>query len=620
MKQSLLFAIVALIVGVAVHANSAPLWNYPQKLTQPDGIFIHCFASGDEFHHWLHDKDNYTIIQNPLTGYFVYALSDNGKLIPSDYIVGSTDPNSVGLTKGVHASLAVALQRRTDFNAMVTGARGKPSNIGILNNLVIFIRFADESQDIYADSIALYDRMFNASSTGANSMYNYYIEVSYGQLAVSSTFYPIATGMVLSYQDAQVRNYYRPYNVVTNPIGYTDDSDARVREQVMLKNAVYAVASQIPPGLNVDANGDGYVDNVCFVVSGDVDGWAYQLWPHMDWLNLLSVSINGKRVRGYDFQLRDFLMLATRGVCTLCHEMFHSLGAPDLYNYAKHLQPDELFPVWIWDVMGCKNQPNPMVNPPQHMGTYMKYKYGGWIASIPAISAPGTYTLSPLLSSTSNCYAIPSRNSSTEYFVVEYRKRSGTFESSLPGEGLLVYRINASLTGNEAGPPDEVYVYRPGGTLTANGTPDSAAFSANSGRTSITDATSPSSFLSTGLPGGLRITNVGSIGETISFTLEPAISVGDESTDLPKTFSLAQNYPNPFNPSTIIKYELPTTSNIRLSVCDLLGREVTVLLNERREAGAHEVKFDASALSSGMYFYRLQAGEFVQTRKLLLVR
>jgi hypothetical protein len=84
--------------------------------------------------------------------------------------------------------------------------------------------------------------------------------------------------------------------------------------------------------------------------------------------------------------------------------------------------------------------------------------------------------------------------------------------------------------------------------------------------------------------------------------------------------TLNQNYPNPFNPSTTIKYELPKASDVRLAVYDLLGREVSVLVNERRDAGVHEVKFDGDGISNGVYFYRLTAGNFVQTRKLLLLK
>jgi hypothetical protein len=85
-------------------------------------------------------------------------------------------------------------------------------------------------------------------------------------------------------------------------------------------------------------------------------------------------------------------------------------------------------------------------------------------------------------------------------------------------------------------------------------------------------------------------------------------------------FELYDNYPNPFNPSTTIKFELPKSSHVSLTVYDILGREVSVLVNEKREAGAYEVKFDGSNLASGVYFYRIQAGSFVQTKQLLLLR
>jgi hypothetical protein len=88
----------------------------------------------------------------------------------------------------------------------------------------------------------------------------------------------------------------------------------------------------------------------------------------------------------------------------------------------------------------------------------------------------------------------------------------------------------------------------------------------------------------------------------------------------PRTFELAQNYPNPFNPSTIISYQLPVSSEVRLVVYDLLGRELQTLVNTRQDAGRYTASFNAASLASGIYFYRLQAGTFVETRKMILAK
>jgi Secretion system C-terminal sorting domain len=77
---------------------------------------------------------------------------------------------------------------------------------------------------------------------------------------------------------------------------------------------------------------------------------------------------------------------------------------------------------------------------------------------------------------------------------------------------------------------------------------------------------------------------------------------------------LSQNFPNPFNPSTTIKYELPKSSEVTLSVYDMLGRQVSMLVNDRRSAGVHEVKFDGSNLASGVYFYRRSEREVSNER------
>lgn len=88
----------------------------------------------------------------------------------------------------------------------------------------------------------------------------------------------------------------------------------------------------------------------------------------------------------------------------------------------------------------------------------------------------------------------------------------------------------------------------------------------------------------------------------------------------PDRISLLQNYPNPFNPSTTIKFELPKSTPVNLTVYDILGRKVAVLVNESRVAGIHEVKFDGFGLTSGVYFYRLTAGQFSQTLKSVLMK
>jgi cyclomaltodextrinase / maltogenic alpha-amylase / neopullulanase len=102
--------------------------------------------------------------------------------------------------------------------------------------------------------------------------------------------------------------------------------------------------------------------------------------------------------------------------------------------------------------------------------------------------------------------------------------------------------------------------------------------------------------------------------------IQNPLSTPAEEQPMPKTFALEQNYPNPFNPSTTIRYQLPQSATVSLKIYDVLGREVQTLVNERQAAGQYSVLFNASGLASGVYFYRLQAGNFVQTKKMMLLK
>ncbi|RKY93585.1 MAG: hypothetical protein DRQ01_04420, partial [Ignavibacteriae bacterium] len=98
------------------------------------------------------------------------------------------------------------------------------------------------------------------------------------------------------------------------------------------------------------------------------------------------------------------------------------------------------------------------------------------------------------------------------------------------------------------------------------------------------------------------------------------VGINEETSFSPGSFLLAQNYPNPFNPTTTIKFQIPELSFVTLKVYDVLGSEITTLVSEEKTMGRYEVEFNAITLPSGIYFYRLQAGDFVETKKMMLLK
>ncbi len=102
--------------------------------------------------------------------------------------------------------------------------------------------------------------------------------------------------------------------------------------------------------------------------------------------------------------------------------------------------------------------------------------------------------------------------------------------------------------------------------------------------------------------------------------LATGMEFASASRSAPRQFTLQQNYPNPFNPETIINYELRITNYVELSVFNMLGQKVRTLVNSKQQAGRYTVTFDATGLASGVYYYRLTAGSFVQIRKMILIR
>ncbi len=618
------YSIMAISILVAIQLKAAWLTNEPVTVSLPDGSSLNCFATGDEFYSRLHDAKNFTIVQSETDGYYYYAQLIDDELVPGSLRVGFGNPRNIGLEPGISIGVDKMKARRSFMEKEMRFAEPESRSTkagGTLNNLVIYIRFSDQ-EEFETDTIVNYNR-FNATASNASSMYNYFQEVSYGQLFLPSTFYPATPdAFIRSYQDSYPRSYYMPYNAVTNPTGYQGDSQRTSREHTLLANAVTYINlnSPVPANISLDYNNDGNVDNVVFIVRGGPTAWSTLLWPHRWSLYTQNVYIKSKRVYDFNFQLET--SLNSSGVGVLCHEMYHSLSAPDLYRY----ENTNIDPVGPWDIMASNN------NPPQYMGAFMKMKYGGWIENIPWITESGTYTLNPLQSSENNAYRIHSQNSASEYFVIEYRKKQGTFDGTLTKSGLLIYRINpAAGNGNAGGPPDEVYLFRPNGTNTNSGSLNEAVFGANYGRTSFDDLTNPNAYLQNGNPGGVYISEISAIGETMSFKVDfpgqvqaqiqpgvyvacagDAVSFSDASTGLPNSWQWS------FSPNTVtfvsgtnagsknpvVQFNAEGDYSVSLSVGNSFGTNSdteTNLIHIGSRDGYYADGFESTKLSTGSW-------------------
>lgn len=624
MKQFLLFSIFVILMPVN-SLRAAWLNNEPVEVSQPDGSVLHLLATGDEFFNWLHDAQMFTIVQHSEDGFYYYADLINDELVPSPFRVGSIDPSTSHLRPGLMISAekrnAIRQRWENEFR-FAEGVRSDSKAIGQFNNIVIYIRFADQAE--FTSDTTVYWNMCNRSTPyDYNSMYNFFKTVSYGQLDLVSHFFPVPNNnIVKSFQDSFPRSYYMPYNAATNPDGYQTDNQRTQREHTLLVNAVNWINlnSPVPSSINLDYNSDGRVDNVIFIVRSGTTAWSTLLWPHRWSLYTQSVFINGKRVWDYNFNLETSIQ--SSGVGVIAHEMYHSLGAPDLYRYTN----TDLTPVGPWDIMAANT------NPPQSMGAWMKRKYGGWIDNIPTITQSGVYTIDNLKNSSNNAWRINSPNTNNEFFILEYRTKSGTFDGTLPKTGLLIYRINqAAGNGNAQGPPDEVYIFRPGGSPTSNGSLNDAVFAANYNRVEFNDFTNPNSFLQNGGPAGINISEISLTMPAMTFRVDfPEVPVAvpgsslrdvclndqiqliDRSTGLPNSWTWQINPPNftflngtnASSRSPVIKFNAPGTYTLALTVSNNMGIHNTVLENWFRvgpQPGHFQDDFENNNFSDGSW-------------------
>lgn len=214
--------------------------------------------------------------------------------------------------------------------------------------------------------------------------------------------------------------------------------------------------------------------------------------------------------------------------------------------------------------------------------------------------------------------------------------------SQLSGNGIFVVNEGATLLTSLAGGVNDIVsgiagevTLQDGSSYGFNGT--AAQVTSGSMPTTVTDLiiNNPAGValsLETTINGVLRLM-AGEFDNTVPFTLGPngsisyeggslkiPVSVELRELNLPKSFFVEQNYPNPFNPTTTIKFGLPLASHVTVKIFNILGHEIATLLDARKVAGTHKLSFDAKNLSAGIYFYRVQAGDFVEIKRMVLVK
>jgi len=293
---------ITLLIAFCTILNAAFLRDTPYQITQPDGTVIDAFLTGDEFHRWIHTADGYTIIQDPVTGYYTWAREENGKLVSTGKPIHTTYARSAGVRQNENISEQRYNEIRESMPDLNPPGINDPrmSSEGIVNQLVIFVRFADQPE--FQDGhLAYYESIFNTNQLG--SLKYYYEKASYGLFTVNSHFIPIQeTNELVSYQSSFTRTQFEPYNADTNPEGYIDIADERARRQLFIRETLLAVADQVPANLNIDNDNDGFIDNITFIIRGN--SWVLEtlLWHHMTWNveNWIDMTINGKTPTRYN--------------------------------------------------------------------------------------------------------------------------------------------------------------------------------------------------------------------------------------------------------------------------------------------------------------------------------
>ncbi len=421
-----------------------PFVNKVFTFKNPDGTEVSVHGWGDEHFARFETADGFTVVQDPVSGFFHYGKlsEDQLEMQSSGARVGTVDPRSLGFAPHlrVHPQQVRALSmaarealgpkrrweirrdlRRSELQQrmLMTGgpepAPPQHTRTGSYVGLCLLIQFPDVSGSITQKEVTDFCNKHNYSNSGNNgSVYDYYFDNSGGRLKY--------TTIVTAYYTAKNKRSY-----------YTDETISYgTRAQELIKEALDNLKSQNFNFNQLSSDSGGYVFALNVFYAGDtVNNWAKGLWPHSSALSSEYSATASKKFS--DYQITN--IGSELSLHTYCHENGHMLcDFPDLYDYGYESKGDGNFCLMAY---GGGNSKNPV-----QICAYLKYK-AGWANQVTAIAA-GTFTVP---SGNNSFFIYTNPNKASEYFIVENRQQQGR-DIALPDAGLAIWHIDELGSNN----------------------------------------------------------------------------------------------------------------------------------------------------------------------------
>lgn len=510
-----LFALMTLATGRnALAVIASP---YPFEFRQSDGKMVTLRMMGDEYVRWAETMDHYTLLHNN-NGYWEYAVQDrNGDIIPSGLLAHNNDERGleeISLLSRTEKSLRYSRQQAGYLKSL--GSQKQPGaaagwNMNGTNKMVvILIGFTDRAfMKTQTDFTNLMNQVGYNVGTAKGSVRDAFLEYSYGQFTLNST-------VVGPYMAAHNEAYYG-----TN----TPSQDYRVKELV---TEAVNLANPVVNYAEYDNNNDGEAEGVYVVHAGYGEhsgGGANAIWGQMNYLNT-PVVLDGKTITPFTIscELRNNNGTTITSIGLMCHEFGHHLGALDYYD-SDNTTNGQYPGTEKWDLMGAGTW-NDNGDRPSHPNPHVKSKVYNWVNAT-VVNSNADITLRDI-TYYPDIYQV-NTTTAGEYYLLENKRLTG-FNTNCPGEGMLIYHVDANhIAANpgsiNAGPHQGMYPMSAIST-TASGVMPSSSSNINTAgcpwpgtgnKTTFSDATVPNQKSWAGNNTNKAFINIAENGGNITF-------------------------------------------------------------------------------------------------------